>query len=86
MRNRAGLQPVAALTEDIILDERRIELSAEWGLHYVDIVRTGRAATVLNQESLKRDYAPGTWTQDKAYWPVPGEVLEELPELAQEPK
>lgn len=86
VRGRAGLQPVAALTEDIILDERRIELSAEWGLHYVDLVRTGRAATVLNQESLKRDYAPGTWTQDKAYWPVPGEVLEELPELAKEPK
>lgn len=86
VRERAGLAPVAALTEDIVLDERRMELAGEWGLHYVDLVRTGRAATVLNQESLKRDYAPGQWTQDKAYWPVPGEVLEELPELAKEPK
>lgn len=86
VRDRAGLQPVEALTEDIILDERRMELSAEWGLHYVDLVRTGRAEQVLNQESLKRDYAPGVWTDDKKYWPVPGEVLAELPELANTPK
>ena len=86
VRERAGLAPVAALTEDIIIDERRMELSAEWGLHYVDLVRTGRAAQVLNRESLERDQAPGQWTEDKAYWPVPGEVLAELPELANTPK
>lgn len=86
VRTRAGLDPVSTLTEDIILDERRMELSAEWGLHYMDLVRTGRAAQVLNGESLIRDYAPGEWTEDKKYWPVPGEVLAELPELANEPK
>ena len=86
VRERAKMAPVAALTEDIILDERRIELSAEWGLHYVDLVRTDRAAQVLNQEALTRDFAPGEWTEDKKYWPVPGEVLAELPELANEPK
>ncbi len=35
------------VTFDQIIDERRMELCCEWGEHYNDLVRTGKAATEL---------------------------------------
>ena len=86
VRQRAGLLPITGASLNDILDERRIELSAEWGLRYTDLVRTGFAETVLNDPALVRDQANGEWTPDKAWWPVPGLQLVNLPDLAKDPE
>ena len=43
---------------------------------YVDLVRTGDAATVLG---------PKGWTAEKTYWPIPANQLDDLPDLKLEP-
>lgn len=86
VRERAGLTGISGATVDDILDERRMELCSEWGLRYTDLVRTGKAAEVLNQPTLVRDQANGEWTPEKTYWPVPGLQLVNLPDLANDPE
>ena len=86
VRTRAAMPTKTGVTLDDILDERRMELCAEWGLRYTDLVRTGKAAEVLNDSKLVRDQAAGEWTEQKAYWPVPGLQLVNLPDLAKEPE
>lgn len=86
VRNRAAMPAISGATIQQILDERRMELCSEWGLRYTDLVRTGQAAEVLNQPELIRDQANGEWTTAKAYWPVPGTQLLNLPALAEEPE
>ena len=78
------------LTKDNILDERRMELAGEWGERYMDLVRTGKAATVLNETEV--DENPGDnyivvkgWTEDKTYYPIPPTQIENAPALANEP-
>jgi hypothetical protein len=44
------------------------------------------AATVLNDAALVRDQANGEWTPEKAYWPVPGLQLLNLPDLGEAPE
>ena len=51
-----------------------------------DLVRTGKAETVLNDPALVRDQANGEWTTAKAWWPVPGDQLTNLPDLALDPE
>ena len=74
---------------ELILDERRMELAGEWGERYMDLVRTGKAATVLNEGA---DPTPGDryivvngWTEDKTYYPIPPTQIENAPALANEP-
>lgn len=86
VRARASMPSLTGATLDQIMDERRIELCSEWGLRYTDLLRTGKAAEVLNQTYLVRDQAAGEWTPDKAYWPVPGLQLVNLPDLAKDPE
>ena len=86
VRTRAAMPTKTGVTLDDILDERRMELCGEWGLRYTDLVRCGLADEVLNNPALVRDQASGEWTEQKAYWPVPGLQLVNLPELAQEPE
>lgn len=86
VRTRASMPTKTGVTIEDILDERRIELCAEWGLRYTDLVRTGKAAEVLNNSKLIRDQAAGEWTEAKAYWPVPGLQLVNLPDLAKDPE
>jgi hypothetical protein len=86
VRTRAAMSTITGVTMEQILDERRMELCSEWGLRYTDLVRTGLAAEVLNQPTLVRDQANGEWTPAKAYWPVPGLQLLNLPDLGKEPE
>lgn len=86
VRTRAAMPTLAGVTVEQILDERRMELCSEWGLRYTDLVRTGMAETVLNDPALVRDQASGEWTEAKAYWPVPGLQLVNLPDLAIDPE
>ena len=86
VRTRASMPTKTGATIDDILDERRMELCSEWGLRYIDLVRTGLADQVLNSPNLIRDQASGEWTTDKAWWPVPGLQLVNLPDLAKDPE
>ncbi|GJM61454.1 RagB/SusD family nutrient uptake outer membrane protein [Persicobacter diffluens] len=61
VRERVGLAPIASPTVDQILEERRAELSVEWGDRFNDLVRTGQAASVL----------PGYVAGESEYLPVP---------------
>ncbi|GJM63142.1 membrane protein [Persicobacter diffluens] len=47
VRTRVGLEPINNPTLDQILDERRAELSCEWGDRFNDLVRTGKASELL---------------------------------------
>lgn len=47
VRDRAGLTPLAVLSIDAVMDERRAELAMEED-RFFDLVRSGRAATVLS--------------------------------------
>ena len=86
VRTRAKMAEVTGVTVEQILDERRMELCSEWGLRYTDLVRTNKAAEVLNNPALVRDFGTGDWTPEKAYWPVPGTQLANIADLALDPK
>ena len=46
VRDRAGLDPLSAVTMDDIKVERRLELAME-GFRYIDLIRWGDAPSVL---------------------------------------
>lgn len=91
IRERAQMPPFqqSDLTKDNILDERRMELAGEWGERYMDLVRTGKAATVLNEgvdpTPGDRNIVVNGWTEDKTYYPIPPTQIENAPALANEP-
>lgn len=60
VRTRAGATPLTSLTLQNIYNERRMEFMGE-GLRYLDLVRTGQAATVLGPRGFtahKNEYFP----------------------------
>jgi hypothetical protein len=67
VRERAKVSDETA-TIDNIIEERHLEFVGE-GKRYWDLVRTGKAATVL----VAGDPAGRTasWTENKKYWPIP---------------
>ncbi|WP_418893169.1 RagB/SusD family nutrient uptake outer membrane protein [Limibacterium fermenti] len=75
VRERAKMPTKTGVTLNDVLDERRMELCGEWGNRYVDLVRTGEAATVLGPK----------WTEAKTYWPIPSSQLDDLPDLMLDP-
>lgn len=90
VRRRAKMPEISDPSIDAILDERRMELAGEWGERYMDLVRTGQAATVLNEgadpdESDNYIIVNG-WSEDKTYYPIPLTQIENAPDLNNPPK
>ena len=69
VRTRAGLGNVSANLETI-LHERHVELMGE-GKRYWDLVRFGKASTVLTSANDKGGYRTNSWTENKKYLPIP---------------
>ncbi|HEX2845859.1 MAG TPA: RagB/SusD family nutrient uptake outer membrane protein [Chitinophagaceae bacterium] len=83
IHTRAGLTPLASLTDESLLraieKERFVELFTEWGHRWFDLKRTGRSDAVLGP--LK-----GTsWQSTDVLYPVPLEELQRNVYLQQNP-
>lgn len=68
VHHRAGLTDNKAANIDNIIDERHKEFVGE-GKRYWDLVRTGKAATVLVPDAY--GYRTNSWTEKKKYLPIP---------------
>lgn len=68
VRDRAGLAGWNKADLDNILEERHLEFVGE-GKRYWDLVRTGKAATVLVPDSY--GYRTNRWSTGKKYLPIP---------------
>ena len=68
VHHRAGLADNLVATEDNILNERALEFVGE-GKRYWDLVRTGRAASVLVPDQY--GYRTNRWSENKKYLPIP---------------
>jgi hypothetical protein len=70
VRARAGLGALSNVTENDILNERRHEFMGE-GKRYFDLVRTGKAASVLTPANDGGGYRTKAWSEDVRYLPIP---------------
>lgn len=68
VHHRAGLTDNKAATIDNIIDERHKEFVGE-GKRYWDLIRTGKASTVLVPDAY--GYRTNSWTAKKKYLPIP---------------
>lgn len=68
VRKRAGLVTELEPTIDNIIEERHLEFVGE-GKRYWDLIRTGKASTVLVPDEY--GYRTNTWTENKKYLPIP---------------
>ncbi len=83
IRNRAGLPNLSASltkpqTLDAVIQERRVELFAEWGNRWLDLKRTGRSDSLL--ASIKSQ-----WVPTAKLYPIPLSELQNDPNLIQNP-
>jgi hypothetical protein len=77
VRTRAAMPNLTNATADDVLDERRMELCAEWGLRYTDLCRMGLASAVLGKYG---------WTEKARFIPVPSNQIILTPELGEDPE
>lgn len=86
LRDRAGL-PLVAETDpsinqegllDLIFEERRKELFAEWGHRWFDLKRSARAGEVLGANNP-------LWQSTDLLYPIPEEERKKNPNLSQNP-
>lgn len=80
IRRRAGIAELGAVTLDDVINERHLEFVGE-GKRYFDLVRTGKAATVLVPDSY--GYRTNSWTESKKYIPIAQAELDSDPALVQ---
>ena len=80
VRQRAGLAPLASVSKDDVIEERHLEFVGE-GKRYWDLVRTGKAATVLVPDTY--GYRTNAWTPNKKYIPIAQAELDSDPNLKQ---
>jgi hypothetical protein len=82
IRTRAGLSPTTASTQaqmlDAILQERRVELFAEWGHRWLDLKRTNTIDQVMSVVAPSKG---GVWESYKALYPIPFNELLLNPKL-----
>ncbi|MBC9797033.1 RagB/SusD family nutrient uptake outer membrane protein [Sinomicrobium weinanense] len=80
IRGRAGLENTIATTEEAlisaVLSEKRREFFAEWGHRWLDLKRTGRAATVLSP-------VKPNWKPTAVLLPIPEAERSKNPNLTQ---
>src|SRR5579862_1670514 len=84
IRTRAGLSPLSgSLTQTqvmaAVVQERRIELLAEWGHRWLDLKRWGTAVSTLDTIS----YKAGNINTNQLVWPIPFSDLKTDPNLTQ---
>ena len=79
VRDRAQCQDTGVSRDDII-QERHKEFVGE-GKRYWDLIRTGKAATVLTASN--HDWRTVSWTESKKYWPIPQSEIDKDPNLVQ---
>ncbi|MBP3757904.1 MAG: RagB/SusD family nutrient uptake outer membrane protein [Prevotella sp.] len=80
VRKRAGISTLSSVTKDDIINERDLEFMGE-GKRYWDLVRTGKAATVLVPDNY--GYRTNKWTENKKYIPIAQGELDSDPALVQ---
>ncbi|QJB39161.1 RagB/SusD family nutrient uptake outer membrane protein [Chitinophaga oryzae] len=84
IRSRAGLPAINATGMTAVLDavmqERRIELFAEWGHRWFDLKRTGKAAQVLGRIPEKQP-----WSDTRLLMFIPPAEIQNAPGLSQNP-
>ena len=80
IRRRAGITELGAVTLDDVINERHLEFVGE-GKRYFDLVRTGKAATVLVPDSY--GYRTNSWIESKKYIPIAQAELDSDPALVQ---
>lgn len=80
IRRRAGIVELSAVTKDDVINERRLEFVGE-GKRYFDLIRTGKAASVLVPDSY--GYRTNSWTEAKKYIPIAQAELDSDPALVQ---
>jgi starch-binding outer membrane protein, SusD/RagB family len=80
VHTRAGLSTMTSITLDDIIKERQLEFVGE-GKRYWDLVRTGKAASVLVPDAY--GYRTNTWTEKKKYIPISQSELDSDPNLVQ---
>lgn len=68
VRNRAGLTTEIEPTVDNIIEERHLEFVGE-GKRYWDLIRTGKASSVLVPDEY--GFRTNTWSENKKYLPIP---------------
>ena len=83
IRERAGLSPLTAAISQAsclaaVMQERRIELFAEWGHRWFDLKRTGMADAVLSVEK-------SGWKPSAALYPIPYNEIQSNVRLTQNP-
>lgn len=66
VHKRAGLTALTEVSIDNIINERDLEFMGE-GKRYFDLVRTGKAASVLKPYA----YRTNTWSETRKYVPIP---------------
>lgn len=64
LRSRAGLADLTTVNQQVILEERFVELSFE-GHRWYDLIRTGQVDAVMSVEN------PSTWQSTDALLPIP---------------
>ena len=80
IRNRAGINQLTSVTVDDVINERHLEFVGE-GKRYFDLVRTGKAASVLVPDEY--GYRTNSWTESKKYIPIAHADLDSAPALVQ---
>ncbi|MBL3657698.1 RagB/SusD family nutrient uptake outer membrane protein [Fulvivirga sediminis] len=75
VRARAGLDPLAAVTLDDVLDEKYAEFATEWGIRFADVVRHGFTSE-LNEGG--KIYDPS----NDRFVPYPTAQVDQLPQLS----